>query len=128
MKFMPSSSDRFWIIGMAYITFTPPPLPPRSLYHPSIITHPIMHPPLQDKDPSSLPHGRAYQEVWRDVRAAVDLCHRDGSIKREVAAHPSTYIHDVRGRWGGMGWRGVGGVRGGVRWWGSIKREVAAFR
>jgi hypothetical protein len=24
----------------------------------------------------------------RDVRGAVDLCHRDGSIKREVAANP----------------------------------------
>ncbi|KAI8472984.1 MAG: purine 5'-nucleotidase [Monoraphidium minutum] len=49
---------------------------------------------LADKDPSSLPHGAAYQLVWRDVRAAVDLCHRDGSLKREVAAHPSKYIHD----------------------------------
>jgi hypothetical protein len=29
----------------------------------------------------------------RDVRGAVDLCHRDGSIKREVAARPEAYIH-----------------------------------
>ena len=33
----------------------------------------------------------------RDVRGAVDLCHRDGSIKREVAAHPEKYIHDDPG-------------------------------
>lgn len=44
-----------------------------------------------------MPHGRAYDRIWRDVRAAVDLCHRDGSLKREVAASPSKYIHDVRG-------------------------------
>ncbi|EFN56183.1 hypothetical protein CHLNCDRAFT_30799 [Chlorella variabilis] len=32
-----------------------------------------------------------------DVRGAVDLCHRDGSIKREVAANPEKYIHDDPG-------------------------------
>jgi hypothetical protein len=32
----------------------------------------------------------------RDVRAAVDLCHRDGSLKREVAENPAKYIHEVR--------------------------------
>ena len=31
------------------------------------------------------------------MRSAVDLCHRDGTLKREVAANPSKYIHDVRG-------------------------------
>ena len=31
----------------------------------------------------------------RDVRAAVDLCHRDGSLKREVAENPAKYIHEV---------------------------------
>jgi hypothetical protein len=30
------------------------------------------------------------------VRSAVDLCHRDGTLKREVALNPSKYIHDVR--------------------------------
>lgn len=34
--------------------------------------------------------------MYRDVRAAVDLCHRDGSLKRHVAANPAKYIHDVR--------------------------------
>lgn len=33
--------------------------------------------------------------VYRDVRAAVDLCHRDGSLKREVAENPAKYIHEV---------------------------------
>ncbi len=30
------------------------------------------------------------------MRAAVDLCHRDGSLKREVAENPAKYIHEVR--------------------------------
>jgi hypothetical protein len=42
--------------------------------------------------------------MYRDVRAAVDLCHRDGSLKRNVAADPGKYIHDVseysRKSWG----------------------------
>ena len=33
--------------------------------------------------------------MCRDVRAAVDLCHRDGSLKREVAENPAKYIHEV---------------------------------
>lgn len=32
----------------------------------------------------------------RDVRAAVDLCHRDGSLKRAVAKDPGHYIHEAR--------------------------------
>jgi hypothetical protein len=36
---------------------------------------------------------KGYAEIYRDVRGAVDLCHRDGSIKREVAADPGLYIH-----------------------------------
>jgi len=35
--------------------------------------------------------------VRRDVRAAVDLCHRDGSLKQSVAADPEKYMHpDLR--------------------------------
>lgn len=26
----------------------------------------------------------------------MDLCHRDGSLKREVAENPAKYIHEVR--------------------------------
>ena len=36
---------------------------------------------------------KRYGEIYRDVRLAVDLCHRDGSIKREVAADPARFIH-----------------------------------
>ena len=36
--------------------------------------------------------------LCRDVRAAVDLCHRDGSLKREVAENPAKYIHEVQFR------------------------------
>ena len=60
---------------------------------------------LVDRDPRALRHanpeaaaaGRdapgGYSALYRDVRAAVDLCHRDGSLKREVAADPARYIH-----------------------------------
>ena len=30
----------------------------------------------------------------RDVRASVDLCHRDGSLKQAVAKDPAKYIHE----------------------------------
>jgi hypothetical protein len=40
--------------------------------------------------------------MYKDVRAAVDLCHRDGSLKRHVAADPGKYIHDVSLVWCGV--------------------------
>lgn len=48
---------------------------------------------LKDGQPGCLPEGKQYADLYRDVRGAVDLCHRDGSIKREVAKHPERYIH-----------------------------------
>lgn len=49
---------------------------------------------MQDALPkSTLPAGKTYADIYRDVRGAVDLCHRDGSIKREVARNPSKYIY-----------------------------------
>eukprot|EP00897_Mesotaenium_endlicherianum_P009514 jgi/Mesen1/8591/ME000005S08553 len=36
---------------------------------------------------------KSYGEVYKDVRAAVDLCHRDGTLKKEVAANPGKYIY-----------------------------------
>jgi HAD superfamily 5'-nucleotidase-like hydrolase len=45
------------------------------------------------KPGSTLPAGKTYADIYRDVRGAVDLCHRDGSIKREVARNPSKYIY-----------------------------------
>lgn len=48
---------------------------------------------IQDAEPHTLPSGKSYADLYRDVRGAVDLCHRDGSIKREVALHPEKYIY-----------------------------------
>jgi len=31
--------------------------------------------------------------LYRDLRASIDLHHRDGSLKREMMAHPERYIH-----------------------------------
>jgi hypothetical protein len=30
--------------------------------------------------------------MYRDVRSAVDLCHRDGTLKRMVAKDPTRYL------------------------------------
>ncbi len=39
---------------------------------------------LRDADPDMF-GGRTYRNLWDDVRAAVDLCHRDGRLKRGVS-------------------------------------------
>jgi hypothetical protein len=44
---------------------------------------------LKDARPDLLPASKTYHELYKDVRGAVDLCHRDGSIKREVANNPA---------------------------------------
>eukprot|EP00879_Flechtneria_rotunda_P000833 GHRR01000958.1.p1 GENE.GHRR01000958.1~~GHRR01000958.1.p1 ORF type:complete len:660 (+),score=216.69 GHRR01000958.1:198-2177(+) len=49
---------------------------------------------LVDAHPGKLPNFSGYAGTYKDVRAAVDLCHRDGSLKRLVAADPGKYIHD----------------------------------
>ncbi len=35
-----------------------------------------------------------YQKLYKELRASVDLCHRDNSLKAEIMAHPELYIHD----------------------------------
>ena len=35
---------------------------------------------------------KTYEEIYRDIRDCVDLCHRDGVIKDEVAVHPEKYL------------------------------------
>lgn len=35
---------------------------------------------------------KTYEEIYRQVRECVDLCHRDGVIKDEVALNPEKYI------------------------------------
>ena len=47
---------------------------------------------LRDAKPE-LFGGRSYARMHADVRAAVDMCHRDGSLKRVVAADPGEYIY-----------------------------------
>lgn len=38
---------------------------------------------------------KTYEEMYKDVRECIDLCHRDGVIKDTVAADPARYIvHD----------------------------------
>lgn len=36
--------------------------------------------------------GKTYEEIYRQVRECVDLCHRDGVIKDEVARDPEKYL------------------------------------
>ena len=50
---------------------------------------------LKDKNPELIT--KSYEEMYKDVRASVDLCHRDGVIKDEVAKNPSAYIVDDPG-------------------------------
>eukprot|EP00039_Didymoeca_costata_P020528 m.341592 g.341592 ORF g.341592 m.341592 type:complete len:593 (+) comp20248_c0_seq1:226-2004(+) len=47
---------------------------------------------LVDNHPNIL-GGKTYQEIYTDLRGAVDLCHRDGSLKAHVAADPEKYIY-----------------------------------
>ena len=35
---------------------------------------------------------KTYAEIYRHIRESVDLCHRDGVIKDEVAINPEKYI------------------------------------
>jgi len=48
---------------------------------------------LKDKHPKIMPRNKAYSDLYRDIRGAVDLCHRDGSLKRAVASDPDKYIY-----------------------------------
>lgn len=47
---------------------------------------------LKDKGENEFLDFKTYEEIYRDVRACVDLCHRDGVIKDEVAKNPEKYI------------------------------------
>jgi 5'-nucleotidase len=46
---------------------------------------------LKDSDPSAIPT-KTYEQIYRDVRQSVDLCHRDGVIKDTVMKNPADYI------------------------------------
>ncbi|XP_048331009.1 uncharacterized protein LOC107420251 isoform X1 [Ziziphus jujuba] len=49
---------------------------------------------LWDKNPEIFPHNLGYVRMYKDVRAAVDLCHRDGTLKKMVAKDPKKYINE----------------------------------
>ncbi|KAI4366369.1 hypothetical protein MLD38_022256 [Melastoma candidum] len=49
---------------------------------------------FKDKNPGKVATGIDYVRMYRDVRAAVDLCHRDGTLKQMVAKDPSCYINE----------------------------------
>lgn len=47
---------------------------------------------FKDNNPGKVPEGADYARMYKDVRAAVDLCHRDGTLKQMVAKDPRRYI------------------------------------
>lgn len=47
---------------------------------------------LKDKGEYEALDFKTYEEMYRDIRECVDLCHRDGVIKDEVAKNPEKYI------------------------------------
>ncbi|XP_054818664.1 uncharacterized protein LOC129318114 isoform X1 [Prosopis cineraria] len=48
---------------------------------------------FKDEHPGKIPEGVDYACMYKDVRAAVDLCHRDGTLKQMVAEDPKRYIN-----------------------------------
>ncbi|XVE69879.1 hypothetical protein DITRI_Ditri10aG0027000 [Diplodiscus trichospermus] len=49
---------------------------------------------FRDNNPGKVPEGADYARMYKDVRAAVDLCHRDGTLKQMVAKDPKRYINE----------------------------------
>ncbi|KAL0801876.1 hypothetical protein Bca101_057052 [Brassica carinata] len=49
---------------------------------------------FKDNNPDKIPKDVDYARIYKDVRAAVDLCHRDGTLKQMVAKEPSRYINE----------------------------------
>ncbi|CAA0841803.1 HAD-superfamily hydrolase- subfamily IG-5-nucleotidase [Striga hermonthica] len=47
---------------------------------------------FKDKNPGKIQAD--YSRMYKDVRAAVDLCHRDGTLKKMVAKDPKRYINE----------------------------------
>lgn len=47
---------------------------------------------FRDKYPSKFSSDVSYAHMFKDVRAAIDLCHRDGTLKEMVAKDPGRYI------------------------------------
>ncbi|GJN23154.1 hypothetical protein PR202_gb10777 [Eleusine coracana subsp. coracana] len=49
---------------------------------------------FMDSNPGKVPAGTDYPRMYRDVRSAIDLCHRDGTLKKMVAEDPARYINE----------------------------------
>ncbi|WZZ05795.1 hypothetical protein YC2023_091716 [Brassica napus] len=49
---------------------------------------------FKDNNPEKIPKDVDYARMYKDVRAAVDLCHRDGTLKQMVAKEPNRYINE----------------------------------
>ncbi|TXG52221.1 hypothetical protein EZV62_021390 [Acer yangbiense] len=49
---------------------------------------------FMDKNPGKFPNGTDYARMYKDVRAGVDMCHRDGTLKQMVAMDPKRYINE----------------------------------
>ncbi|XP_024977103.1 5'-nucleotidase domain-containing protein 4-like isoform X2 [Cynara cardunculus var. scolymus] len=49
---------------------------------------------FKDNNPGKISEEKDYFGMYRDVRAAVDLCHRDGTLKQMVANDPKRYINE----------------------------------
>ena len=48
---------------------------------------------MKETDPSHPFTAKAFDEIYDEIRASVDLCHRDGTLKRAVANDPAAFIH-----------------------------------
>ncbi|KAL2318733.1 hypothetical protein Fmac_032609 [Flemingia macrophylla] len=49
---------------------------------------------FKDRNPRKFPEHVDYACLYKDVRNAVDLCHRDGTLKKKVAMDPKRYINE----------------------------------
>ncbi|XP_004499155.1 uncharacterized protein [Cicer arietinum] len=49
---------------------------------------------FKDRNPGKIPMSVDYASLYKDVRNAVDLCHRDGTLKQKVATDPRRYINE----------------------------------
>ncbi|CAD6207830.1 unnamed protein product [Miscanthus lutarioriparius] len=75
-----------------HVRVTVPVFPPKGFF--SITAGPEyeMQPGLPPRAQAS--RSPSYPLMYRDVRSAVDLCHRDGTLKRMVAKDPARYINE----------------------------------
>ncbi|XP_024973416.1 cytosolic purine 5'-nucleotidase isoform X2 [Cynara cardunculus var. scolymus] len=49
---------------------------------------------FKDSNPGKISEEKDYSCMYKDVRSAVDLCHRDGTLKKMVAKDPRKYINE----------------------------------